>query len=308
MPPFRFRRRLGRTGLEVSALGIGCGNGISSRDLLYAYDQGVNFFFYSTDLHHQTYRRAATALRTLCGRRSPHREKVVLALVTYTRHPAMLNAVLFDQFSELGLDYVDVLLWGWIDRGERAAARLLLRGSPEIRGRGSLATRTVEQWFGTSARLKRYGAIRHIGMSFHDTLLAQELVQHPGLDVAMLRYNPAHRHGEERVLARLPGTRRTRPGTVTFNSLHGERGFLWQPGGAPAPKGVRAPGPADCYRFALSHPAVDVCLAGPTSRAQLTAALQASQQGPLPAADVGYLQRYGDAYRGRAEFASLLRS
>ena len=44
---FPFYRKLGRTDLTVSCLGIGGGGGISSKDTLYAFNKGINFFFYS---------------------------------------------------------------------------------------------------------------------------------------------------------------------------------------------------------------------------------------------------------------------
>jgi len=77
-----FYRKLGRTNLTVSCLGLGGGGSISSEDTLYAFDRGINYFFYSSDLHHYIYSPMSGALRQLCGRGSSVREKVVLATVT----------------------------------------------------------------------------------------------------------------------------------------------------------------------------------------------------------------------------------
>ncbi len=45
-----FYRKLGRTDLTVSCLGLGGGGSISSEDTLYAFERGINYFFYSSDL------------------------------------------------------------------------------------------------------------------------------------------------------------------------------------------------------------------------------------------------------------------
>ena len=45
------RVRLGRTDLEVTRIGIGCGNGINNADLQYAISRGVNYIFTSSDMH-----------------------------------------------------------------------------------------------------------------------------------------------------------------------------------------------------------------------------------------------------------------
>lgn len=82
-----FYRKLGRTDLTVSCLGIGGGGGISSEDTIYAFEQGINYFFYSSDLHHFVYSSMTNGLRKLCSRSSLVRKKVVLATVTYIQSP-----------------------------------------------------------------------------------------------------------------------------------------------------------------------------------------------------------------------------
>ena len=129
-------RVLGRTGLRVSPLGIG--GGIRSRDLLYAFDRGINYFFYSSDLHHHFYRSSARAIRQLCGSGSRVREQVVLATVSYVNDPEKLFAVLWDQFAELGVDYVDVF-YSWAK--QKKIARLQTPPTQKARGR---TAKTIE--------------------------------------------------------------------------------------------------------------------------------------------------------------------
>jgi aryl-alcohol dehydrogenase-like predicted oxidoreductase len=92
-------RPLGKTQLKVSPLGIGGGSGISSEDLLYAFDRGINYFFYSSDLHHFIYHNSTEAIKTLCGAGSSVRDKVVLATASYVTNPEKIIAVILDQFK-----------------------------------------------------------------------------------------------------------------------------------------------------------------------------------------------------------------
>ncbi|MGH2412953.1 MAG: aldo/keto reductase, partial [Microcystaceae cyanobacterium] len=159
-----FYRPLGRTGLTVSCLGLGGGGRISSEDTLYAFDQGINFFFYSSDLHQYFYSAMAGALRQLCGRGSSVREKVVLATVAYiVRTPDVIFTNLFDQFADLGIDYVDVFFWGWIDADNAINFEKCISASDDIRGPNTVCQRTMERMFGVSERLKKMGAVRYIG-------------------------------------------------------------------------------------------------------------------------------------------------
>jgi predicted aldo/keto reductase-like oxidoreductase len=55
---------------------------------------------------------------------------------------------------------------------------------------------------------------------------------------------------------------------------------------------------AECYRFALSHPAVDVCIAGPKTEEQMVEGLQSLSQGPLDSKEMERARRIGDHVHG----------
>jgi predicted aldo/keto reductase-like oxidoreductase len=60
----------------------------------------------------------------------------------------------------------------------------------------------------------------------------------------------------------------------------------------------------DCYRFALSHPAVDMVLCGPADAAQMQEALGALEAGPLAPDEMARMRRIGDhVYGYRPKFA-----
>lgn len=299
-----FYRQLGRTGLTVSCLGLGGGGGISSEDTLYAFDRGINYFFYSSDLHHYIYSSMSGALRQLCGRGSSVREKVVLATVTYVKSPEMAFAALFDQFEELKIDYIDVLFWGWIGSNDGSALQNCLQLSPDLIGPNSVYQRTIERMFGTSERLKKMGVVRYIGASFHDLNLAQQWLHSPLLDVVMVRHNVAHRSAQTQVFNQVNAQDLSRPGMVTFKTTGSHTGLLWNPPTG-LPEACWRPTVPDLYRYSLTQNCVDVCLTGLTQRSEIDAALAGVQQGKLTLAEVDYLNLYGDLHHNKLKIQEV---
>jgi predicted aldo/keto reductase-like oxidoreductase len=291
-------RKLGRTDLNVSCLGLGGGGGISNEDALYAFEQGINYFFYSSDLHHFIYRSMAGTLHELCKRGSAVREKVVLATVTYIKNPEVALSALFDQFLELGIDYVDVLFWGWIGASDETAFANCLNLSNDLRGPNTVYQRTIEKMMGASERLKKMGAVRYIGASFHDLNLAHQWLDSALLDVVMVRHNVSHRSAQEQVFNCLDAQNSIRPGISTFKSTGSHSGALWDaPEGLP--KACWIPSVPDLYRYSLSQNCVDVCLTGMRSRSEIDAAINGMQQGKLTQSELDYLAIYGDLHRKR---------
>jgi aryl-alcohol dehydrogenase-like predicted oxidoreductase len=302
-----FYRQLGRTDLTVSCLGIGGGGAISSEDTLYAFDRGINYFFYSSDLHHHNYGRMADALRKLCGRGSKVREQVVLATVTYiVKTPEAAIASLIDQFSELGIDYIDVFFWGWVDDNNAGAFAKCIDATRDMRGTNSVYQRYIESMLGTSEKMKEMGIVRYVGASFHSHDLAQKWLNHPLLDVAMVRHNIAHRQAQSKIFAHLDEKDSQRSGIVTFKST-GMGTYLWEPP-LGLPRGCWHPSPTDLYRYSLSQNCVDVALAGWTSRRHIDEGIEAVQKGKLTSQEIDYLNLYGDFHRNRVNLREIIPS
>lgn len=293
-----FHRKLGRTDLTVSCLGLGGGGHISSQDTLYAFEQGINYFFYSSDLHHYLYSSMGDALRQLCGRGSSVREKVVLATVSYVlKSPESIMASLLDQFADLKMDYIDIFFWGWVGSKDGTTIQDCLSISDDLRGPNGVYQRAAERMFGVSERLKKMGIVRYIGASFHDLDLAAQWLDSPLLDVVMVRHNVAHRTAQQKVFPHLDDQNPQRPGIVTFKSA-GMYGPLWH-----APTGLPAncwqPTVPDLYRYSLSQNCVDIALAGWRSRKEVDAAISSVRKGKLTSAELDYLNLYGDLHRNR---------
>lgn len=290
-------RKLGRTDLIVSSLGIGGGGSISSEDTLYAFDQGINFFFYSSDLHHHLYSSMSNALRKLCGRGSSHREKVVLATVTYLKGSEITVAALTDQIMELGLEYIDIFFWGWIGQNDRAYFSDSMNTSTELRGPNSLYYRVIEKMVGASELMKKMGIVRYVGASFHDLDLAREWIDSPLLDVVMIRHNISHRNAQKLVLPYLSNEDPNRPGVMTFKSA-GMSALLTDPPPG-LPEGCWQPSVPDLYRYSLNQNCVDIALMGPRNRSEIDAALEGLKKGRLTDKEIDYLNLYGDLHRDR---------
>lgn len=276
-------RQLGKTGLWVSPLGIGGGKGISSKDLLYAFEHGINYFFYSSDLHHFLYQRSAQALRMLCKRGSSTRDQVVLATATYVRHPQHVYGALYDQLVELGVEYIDIFHWGCIVDDDDQAP--LLNKSQQLKEMTRTKLSQIEQIQRVNEELVERGLVRFVGASFHSRKAALKWMDE--LDVLMLRYNITHLGVEREIAPFLNGDKGQNPGIVIFKAGYGG---IEQSAASPQQSAFTIP---SCYRFALSQPWVDVVLTGPGNREEIDQALLILEQGPMSEQECASMRRYG---------------
>jgi aryl-alcohol dehydrogenase-like predicted oxidoreductase len=111
----------------------------------------------------------------------------------------------------------------------------------------------------------------------------------PDVGIVHVRYNAAH-PGAEREVFPLLSTNGKRPGMVAFTAT--SWGQLLNP--KRVPPGERVPTAADCYRFVLSNPDVDVCMTGPANEAQAAEALRAIELGPMNPEELAWMRRVGD--------------
>lgn len=289
------QRQLGKTDLRVSPLGIGGGGGISNEDLLYAFEQGINYFFFSSDLHHHVYQHSVNALKKLCGRRSSVREKVVLATVTYVNHPQRALSAVADQIAELGIDYIDVFHWGGITDSDTMLP--LLKRANQLKDGGSVAKKLreiqAEHMMEASETLLSRGLVRYVGASFHSYKMARAWMKN--LDVLMLRYNICRTEAEDYIMPFLVEQKEQNPGIVVFNSMH-EGTYAFDHRMNRYAQDSWLPTMTDNYRFALSQPWVDVVLTGVQNRQEVDSALAAMKKGPLSEQECALMRHYGQLH------------
>jgi aryl-alcohol dehydrogenase-like predicted oxidoreductase len=168
----------------------------------------------------------------------------------------------------LRVDYLDVFQLYWL-------------------GKMSALTGAVQEEL---LRLKDEGKIRVIGTSIHDRPRAGRLAEDSVFELLMIRYNAAHPGAETDVF---PHLTRRRPAVVAYTATSWRKLLR-------APKGWTGPVPtaADCYRFCLTSPQVDVVLTGPRSIAELRANLAGLEKGPLSAAELDLMRTFGRAVHG----------
>jgi len=139
-------------------------------------------------------------------------------------------------------------------------------------------------------RLRESGKVRFVGMSSHERPLfgriARGEVKAP-VDFFQVRYNAVHSGAEQDIFPHLP--RENRPGIVVFTATCW--GKLLKPKLMPA--GEQPLAPADCYRFVLSHPDVNVCVTGPSTAKQMEDNLKALDLGPLDEEEMARVRRIG---------------
>jgi aryl-alcohol dehydrogenase-like predicted oxidoreductase len=254
---------LGRTNRKVGRLGLAASDGADERCVELAFERGINYFYWGS------MRKASfgAGLRNLRSRR----DSFLLVIQSYSRLASLVPWSLERALRSLGMDYADVLLLGMWNK--------------EVSG----------GIFERALKLRERGLVRHIAVSTHNRPLAVNLTANPDIDVLHVRYNAIHTGAERDIFPHLPAPA-SRPGIVSFTAT--SWGQLMNPRNIPA--GEAKPTAGDCYRFVLSNPSVDLCMTGPRSVADLTAALDAWDKGPLSAEEMSWMRRVGEVkYRSR---------
>jgi aryl-alcohol dehydrogenase-like predicted oxidoreductase len=258
---FKERVPFGRTGLMVSRMGLASGYGVPTAAIEKAFHEyGVNYFYLSLLKRGNMVR----AIRALAPR---HRDELRIVMARPTRGGYFLQSSVERWLTKLKIERLDGVILQYQQKPLRR----------------ELVDRVH--------RLTDSGKVRFAGMSSHERPLfgriARGEVKVP-VDFFQLRYNAVHTGAEEDIFPHLP--RENRPGTVIFTATCW--GKLLKPGLMPAGEGPL--NPADCYRFALSHPDVNVCVTGPSTAGQMEENLKALDAGPFDPEEMARVRRIGE--------------
>ncbi|HJP29114.1 MAG: aldo/keto reductase [Candidatus Latescibacteria bacterium] len=254
-------------GSPVSRLGLGGTPDMEPGCVRATWDAGVNWFFF----YNLSFDGLIEPLGDLARQ---HRDDLIIATGTEARDVAAVEDVFAQSLRRLGVDTVDVFFVEYLNPKDDVDALLAQGGLFDL----------LSEW-------RRNGRIRYVGATCHDRDLAVRLTTDSRVDVLMHRYNMAHRGAEEKALpaAEVAGVpviafTATRWGTL----LEGHA--QWQ--GA-------VPSAADCYRYALAHPAVRLAMTAPRTVKQLEQNLTALTAPTPSAVQLDSWRSYGSLVYGK---------
>ena len=255
-------RPLGSTGLRVSPLGLAGSHGIEADAVERAFHElGVNYFFVTPRM-----KGLVEGVRRLVL--AGHRDAIVIGAGASVPTGWSVAREWESSARLLGVDRIDVFHLFWVQ------AHWYVTG---------------KTW-PAMQRLKEEGKAAALAISCHDRPMARALVDELSLDALMIRYNAAHRGAEHEIFATLAGRR---PGVIAYTATRWGR--LLQPAGGHRPM----TGP-ECYRFALSHPAVDAVLCGARTFEEMREDAEGVLLGPLGDERIEVVRAFGDAVRSTA--------
>lgn len=264
---FTQKTPLGRTGLAVGRLGIASGYQAPADAIQLAFEKGCNYLTWGTFIRGRSPHMREAVRRIVAN---GQRDEMVLSMFSYAHVPFLTEKLFVRGLRDLGIERADVLVLGYFSS---PPSRSIIDGA---------------------LRMKEKGLVRFIGLSGHNRKLFGRLRREGEIDLFHVRYSAVHSGAEKDAFPAIGGD--GRPGVVTFTAA--AWGKLLDP--RKMPSGEAPPPPADCYRFALSHPAVDVCMVGARSMEQMREDLKALEQGPLNPAEMARMRRIGDHIYGKA--------
>ena len=270
LPRSSDRLRLRDTDLRVSPICIGATE--SPDTTIAAYEEGINFFFISGDLHWPRYAHTRAGLTRLLEGSPSRRDEIVVAAVSYLDEP-FFGLLQFEEILESvpGLERIDVLLAGAV-----SSDFSLLRITSLQR-----------------ARTRNHLGAAAIGASFHKRrYMLSSAARH--LDIHYVRYNPEFSKSRVDLFPHISPD----ASLLTF-------GFQSQAACVPSelfrsldlPNGSWLPSAGDYYRFALTPDPIDGILCSPSTPEEVRILARALEEKPLTPDEEKYMIRLSHAAR-----------
>lgn len=261
---------------QVCRMGIAGNYGIDSDDILWAADQGANYWVWGYSYDKVT--------QGICSVIRRDRDAHVVAMLGWGIAGRQVRYSVEHALRRLNTDYLDIFKLGWM-------------------GRTSVHSRGVME---ALIKLREEGKIKAIGTSIHDRKRAGLLVRKSDIDLFMIRYNAKHPGAEQDIF---PHLSLRNPGVVSYTALAWgqltkplKTRKLMPPWPGKGQGDIPPLTPELCYRFVLTNPAVNVVLTGPGNRDQLRQNLSTLAKGPLSREEMTWVRDYGRICRSEKRF------
>jgi aryl-alcohol dehydrogenase-like predicted oxidoreductase len=251
----------------ASCLGLAAHPEQDPRCIRRARDEGINFFFF----YGPSPGRFGEVLAPLARQQ---REEVIVASGSGSRTRSSLLAARRKILAGLGIEMLDVFFAEYINPTDDPAAVFGADGVLD----------ELQRW-------KAEGRIRYVGATAHDRKLAKQLAADSRVDVLMHRFNMAHRKAARDVF---PTAVRAKTPVIAFTATRW-RSLLEPHADWPAPP----PSAADCYRYCLAYPAVQLALTSPQTVLELNENLEVLTSVAMNDRERAHWERYGDHVYGR---------
>ena len=241
-----------------------------------AFDAGINFFFFSSDLHWPLYEETRQGLRMLLDRGGDIRQRIVIGVACYLTQPEFCTPPFAEVLGALpAIQHIDVAIAGGVY-------------AHDFMGRLAVYSKHLRESF---------LGVRALGASFHDRQAALLAANANLVDIAFVRYNPVH-----------PGARRDLFPHLDLSSPTLLFNFKSTIGAISSEKMKRLglgdsywrPVVPDYYRFALSASGLDGILCGLTP-AEIEALAASIEAGSLTEEESNYLIDLADVTLGKAQ-------
>jgi predicted aldo/keto reductase-like oxidoreductase len=268
---FNEKISLGKTSLKAGRLGISSSFRAPAQAFEEAFEKGCNYFTWGTFIKGRSPEMKKAILNIT---QKGQRDNLILVMLTYAHNPSLTEHFLKRGLQALGIEYTDVLIIGYYSK------------------------RPPQRIIDGALQIKEKGLIRFIGITSHNRKLFPKLQEEGIFDIFHVRYNAAHRGAETDVFPFIEKEDENRPGVVTFTATRW--GKLLNP--KKIPPGENPPTAPDCYRFVLSHPAVDVCMMGARTLEQMRENLSVLEQAPMTEEELNRMRKIGDYVHGKKKW------
>jgi aryl-alcohol dehydrogenase-like predicted oxidoreductase len=249
-------------GTRASRLGLAAYPDQDPRCVEAAAKAGINyFFFYSASV--------TPFIEALKRVARDSRDDIILASGTGARSKSGLQNARRNILSAVGADVIDIFFAEYIHPDDEEKKIFCSGGVLD----------ELQRW-------KADGTIRYVGATAHDRKLAKQLAEDPRVDILMHRFNMAHRKATDEVF---PAAVRSKTPVIAFTATRW--GTLVE---SHAEWNGDAPSAADCYRYCLTQPAVQVVLTAPNSLEELRENLKVLKSPPMSANARRRWEQFGD--------------